>query len=120
MIQNYRLVLIYEHKGAGETPERLRGSSSRFQATVRRMGTQNNYARFLVWPDSFDVYVEARSICDERGVLAGWQPCTEDYEWKITLGIKVTCQGKPKPKPKPPPDKSAPPKPAAPPPPPLP
>lgn len=120
VIQNYRLVLIYEHKGAGETPERLRGSSSRFQASVRRMGTQNNYARFLVWPDSFDVYVEARSICDERGVLAGWQPCTEDYQWKITLGIKVTCEGKPKPKPKPPPDKSAPKKPAAPPPPPLP
>ncbi len=99
VIENFNLVLIYEHRGVGETSDRLRLPSSRFQAAVRRMSTDKNYARFLVWPDSFDVYVNARAVCDERGVLAGWEPYTEDYEWKMPLGVKVQCQGKPKPKP---------------------
>lgn len=119
VVENFNLVLIYEHRGAGETPERLRNPSSRFQSVVRRMDPQKNYARFLVWPDSFDVYVEARNVCDERGVLAGWEPYTEKYQWKTPLGITVSCQGKPKPPPQPAaakPDG----KPPAPPPPPLP
>ncbi|MFH1918446.1 MAG: hypothetical protein ABIP48_00970 [Planctomycetota bacterium] len=120
VVENFRLVLIYEYKGAGETPDRLRLPSSRFQSVVRRMDPKKFYARFLVWPDSFDVYVEARKICDERSVLAGWQPCVDDYQWKVALGITVACQGKPKPPPKPPADKTAPTKPATPPPPPLP
>jgi hypothetical protein len=71
------------------------------------MDPQKSYARFLVWPDSFDVYVEARSLCDERGVLAGWEPNTEDYQWKVPLGIKVSCLGKPEPPPAKPPAKPA-------------
>lgn len=120
VVENFNLVLVYEYRGAGETTDRLRSPSSRFQAAIRRMDPQKYYARFLVWPDSFDVYVEARTLCDERGVLAGWEPNTEDYQWKASLGIKVNCLGKPKP----PPVKPTPPKPEAgpppPPPPPLP
>ena len=119
VVENFNLVLIYEYRGAGETPDRLRNPSSRFQAVVRRMDPQKSYARFLVWPDSFDVYVEARNVCDQRGTLAGWGPYTENYQWKVSLGIPVACQGKPKPPPKPPADKTAP-GPPAPPPPPLP
>jgi hypothetical protein len=118
VVENFNLVLIYEFRGAGETSERLRSPSSRYQAMLRRMDPAKNYARFLVWPDSFDVYVEARNLADERGVLAGWEPQTETFQWKIPLGIAVSCQGKPKP----PPPKPAPPKPEqpGPPPPPLP
>lgn len=119
VVENFNLVLIYEYKGAGETPDRLRNPSSRFQSIVRRMDAQKNYARFLVWQDSFDVYVEARHVCDERGVLAGWEPYTENYQWKVSLGLAVACQGKPKPPPKPAADKTAP-QPPSPPPPPLP
>ncbi len=119
VVENFNLVLIYEYRGSGEAPDRLRNPSSRFQAVIRRVDPQKNYARFLVWPDSFDVYVEARNVCDQRGVLAGWEPYTEDYQWKVSLGIAVTCQGKPKPPPKPPVDKTAP-APPSPPPPPLP
>lgn len=119
VVENFNLVLVYEYRGGGETTDRLRNPSSRFQAAIRRLDPQKYYARFLVWPDSFDVYVEARALCDERGVLAGWEPNTEDFEWKISLGIKVDCLGKPKP----PPPKPSPPQPDGPrppPPPPLP
>jgi len=116
-VENFNLVLIYEYKGAGETPDRLRYPSSRFQSVIRRMDPQKNYARFLVWSDSFDVYVEARSVCDERGVLAGWEPYSESYQWKVSLGIRVACQGKPKPPLTPPAAKTEPGKPAPPPPP---
>lgn len=121
VVENFTLVLIYEYKGAGETSERFRSPGSRFQAALRRMDPKKSYARFLVWPDSFETYVQARRVCDERGVLAGWEPYTESYQWKISLGIPVACQGKPKPPPpKPAPPDTAP-KPApGPPPPPLP
>ncbi|NLF67437.1 MAG: hypothetical protein GX575_00135 [Candidatus Anammoximicrobium sp.] len=117
VVENFNLVLIYEYKGAGESPDRLRNPASRFQSVIRRLDPQKNYARFLVWPDSFDVYVEARTICDERGVLAGWEPYSESYQWKVSLGITVACRGKPKPPPKPAPSKTDPRKPAVPPPP---
>lgn len=100
-VENYNLVLIYEHRGTGETPDRLRQPSSRFRGVIQRMDPEKAYARFLVWPDSFDVYVQARALCDERGVLAGWEPYTENFEWKVSLGIRVNCVGKPKPKPPP-------------------
>jgi hypothetical protein len=117
VVQNYNLVLFYEYQGSGETPERFRNFNSRYQSVLRKMHPEKNYARFLVWPDSFDVYVEARSLCDQRGILAGWEPYSENYEWRTSLGLKVECEGKPKPEPaKPGPAKPAP----GPPPPPLP
>ena len=121
VVENFNLVLFIEGQGAGETPERFRTSGSRFQDVLRRMDPKKYYARFLVWPDSFEVYVQARSVCDQRGVLAGWEPHTEDYQWKIPLGLTVACQGKPKPPPPPPkPATPPPPPPAGPPPPPPP
>jgi hypothetical protein len=114
VVENFRLVLVYEHRGAGETPDRLRLPTSRFQRTIRAMDPEKSYARFLVWPDSFDVYVQARALCDARGLLAGWEPYTEDFDWKERLDIKVHCLGKPEPKPppvRPPTDKPTPPRP---------
>lgn len=117
VVENYNLVLVYEHKGGGETVEKLAGVS-RYRAIVSKIPAAKFHARFLVWPDSFDVYVEARRILDEFGVLGGWQPYDASYEWRIGLGITVACQGKPKP---PPPSATPAPAPApGPPPPPLP
>jgi hypothetical protein len=119
-VENFSLVLIYELRGtAGETAKQAVERTSQLRRGLQRLDPQKFYVRFLVWSDSFDAYVAARSVCDEIGLLGGWEPYDADYQWKIGLGITVACQGKPKPPPTPPPAKTEP-GPPAPPPPPLP
>jgi len=122
-VENFNLVLIYEPRGtAGETAKQVVNSNSEWRRVLKRLDPHKFYVRFLVWSDSFDAYVAARTVCDELDVLAGWEPYHADFQWKISLGIAVKCEGKPKPPPAPPPAKKepGPSAPPAPPPPPLP
>ena len=122
-VENFNLVLIYEPRGtAGETAKQVVNSNSELRRVLKRLDPQGFYVRFLVWSDSFDAYVAARTVCDELKVLAGWEPYNADFQWKIGLGIAVKCAGQPKPPPAPPPAKKEPTPsgPPAPPPPPLP
>ena len=61
--------------------------------------------RFYVLPDSFDVYLTARRVLADAGVLAGWEPQPET--WTYTAGIGGGIElGPPRPKnPNPPPAK---------------
>lgn len=116
-VQNFNLYLQYTYQGGGETTDKLAARSSKYQAALRKIDPQKYYCSFLVWPDSFDAYVEARRVCDEYDLLAGWTPHHKTYEWRTGLAIKVACEGKPKP---PPPKPRPPGEPAPPPPKPLP
>jgi hypothetical protein len=71
------------------------------------------YARFLVWPDSFETYLEARRVATQYGFSAGWAPQTTTAEYQVPLGGELAL-GPPPPKPKPKPS-TTPPKPAPPP-----
>jgi hypothetical protein len=121
-VENFNLILVYDLRpSAGETAKQVAGRNSEFRRALRRLDPQKFYVRFLVWSDSFDEYVAARSVCDEMKLLAGWEPYNVDFQWKMDLGLKVACQGKPKPPPPPPtPAKPAPQPPPGPPPPPPP
>ena len=112
LVQNYNLYLEFTYEGGGDPTERLASKSSDLQRLLKRVDPQKQFIQFWVWQDSFDTYVEARRICDEYGVLAGWTPYHQSYEWKTGLGVKVACLGKPAPKPvKPPPPGTKPPPP---------
>ena len=104
-------------KGSGETAEDLRKGRSKFEQRIRRLDSKRFYLKFLVWPDSFEVYVEARKICSERDLLAGWKAQTTKAEYSENLASDLVRFGpKPKPKPRPPGEKPKPkPKPARPP-----
>jgi len=112
-----RLVFTRREKG-GETAEQLRSGRSKFERRIAQVNKTRYYARFLVWPDSFEGYIEARRICAERGLLAGWkpQPGTNQAEYTENLAANEVRFGpKPKPKPKPPtPPGQEPPKPVPP------
>jgi len=86
---------------AGQTVEQLRGSVSRFARAVRDMDREKEYARFLVWPDSFEVYVRAREIIERNDVAAGWLLYTED-DYRLAYNFGVNVHGETKPKPRPP------------------
>jgi hypothetical protein len=98
-IANYTPRLQFEYLGGGEDPEEIAAKSSKYQVGLRRLDPQKQYVKFYVWSDSFDAYVQARRICDELGLLAGWQPYGETYEWETSLDIPVKIAGKPKPPP---------------------
>ncbi|QDU28594.1 hypothetical protein ETAA8_36970 [Anatilimnocola aggregata] len=114
-VVNFNLYIVFELKPTGgESPKQATAASSNLRRGLKSLQTKHGdkfYIRFLVWNDSFDAYVAARSVCDEMGVLAGWEPYTVDYTWRESLGMTVPCEGQPPP---PKPDPNAPAKPALP------
>lgn len=96
--------LVFQRKkGAGETAEDLRSGRSAFEKRIRRLDGRRYYAKFLVWPDSFEVYIEARKLCSDRDLLAGWKAQTSQPEYSENLATDLVRFGpKPIPKPKPP------------------
>ncbi|RMG38199.1 MAG: hypothetical protein D6725_07675 [Planctomycetota bacterium] len=94
---------LHPRENAGETLERLKRSTADFRRVfLRRIDPQRQYIRFLVWSDSFDVYLEARRLATERKILAGWVPFPAGAQWGINPGVRVTCSDQPPP-PAPPP-----------------
>ncbi len=88
-------------KDAGENAAQLKHAGSRYSQQVRRTDAKKHYLRFLVWPDSFETYLEARKIAAQRGLLAGWQAMSSSAEYMESLGGKIRIGPPPPPKPKP-------------------
>jgi hypothetical protein len=114
-VVNFALQIVFELKPTGgESARQATAASSALRRGLKALQAKHGdkfYIRFLVWNDSFDDYVAARSVCDEMEVLAGWEPYTVDYTWREGLGMTVPCEGQPPPaKPNP----NAPPKPVLP------
>ncbi len=58
----------------GEPIDKLTQINSQFQTTLRDLRSKPNaVAWFLVMPDSFEVYLQARQITERAGLPAGWQ-----------------------------------------------
>lgn len=71
--------------GKGATEDELRKTNSRIRRLLATLDPQKFYARFYVLPDSFDVYLTARQVLSQAGVLAGWEPQSEG--WVFTTGV---------------------------------
>lgn len=71
--------------GKGATDAELRRTNSRIRRILSTLDPQKFYARFYVLPDSFDVYLTARQVLSQAGVLAGWEPQSE--QWVFTTGV---------------------------------
>ena len=84
----------------GETVEEIREPGSRLASDLQ-VNPRQYYCRFLVWPDSFEIYLEAREMADKQNLLAGWQPMTSAGEYMIRLPGKLRCGPPPPPAPKP-------------------
>ncbi len=72
-------------EGRGAAEQELRRPGSRIRKLLAQLDPQKFYARFYVLPDSFDVYLTARQVMAEQGVLAGWEPQSQD--WVFTAGV---------------------------------
>lgn len=57
----------------GEDLAMLARPGSRTAAALAALDPRRQYVRFFVWPDSFDAYLAARQLAEERGLRVGWQ-----------------------------------------------
>lgn len=90
----------------GATEEEVLKPRSRFQKMLFVLDKSKYYARFIVLPDSYEVYL-ARAMSDQAGLLSGWDPQGEGWQYTTHLGGSILFG------PKPPPDPNAKPAPPA-------
>jgi hypothetical protein len=96
-----RNLVVLPKPTAGESAEQARAPTSRFHLFARQLAGKPNHIRFLVWPDSFEAYIEARKICDRLNVPAGWDVASAS-NWEITMDPRIKIKGEaPPPKPVP-------------------
>ena len=103
-IGGYLYFVPEPREDAGDTAERVGKPTSQFQGILKRANSNRQYIDFLVWADSFDVYLAARKVASDRDFAAGWTPYEKNAEWRFRLDVTVTCSDQPPPpKPKTPP-----------------
>lgn len=88
-------------ENAGADEDEVLKPRSRFQKLLFVLDKTKYYARFIVLPDSYEVYLAARAMSDQAGLLSGWDPQGDGYEYTTYLGGSVLFG------PKPPPDPNA-------------
>lgn len=94
--------LVFEGRAdRGHPISALRRRSSMYQRALQTLDPSKFYIQFLVWPDSFESYLEARNIATENGLLAGWSPETRPDEYSAPLGGPLALGLPPKPQPPP-------------------
>ncbi|MDA1050397.1 MAG: hypothetical protein O3C40_07930 [Planctomycetota bacterium] len=103
-----RLKFIPKENAGADEAEILR-PRSRFQRALFVLDKSKYYARFIVLPDSYEVYLAARAMSAQAGLLSGWEPVGEGWEYTTHLGGSILFG--PQPPPPPPPDPNAPPPP---------
>jgi hypothetical protein len=68
--------------GRGGTDRQLINPRSKIRSMyLNKIDPTKYYARFYVLPDSYDVYIKARRLFDKSGLLTGWDPQTENYQF---------------------------------------
>ena len=64
---------------------------AKLRKALERVRQKKNYAKFIVYPDSFEIYLKAREIADSMKVPAGWQVSTSKVmpTWKVLPDIRL-------------------------------
>lgn len=95
-------LFVKPRRNGGESVRQIGPVTSRYQTHLRAIDPAQHYVRFLVWPDSFDVYIEARKLLERREIPAGWTIHTST-EWHIASNFGLNLHGEKDPPPAPPP-----------------
>ncbi len=89
----YPRLRLIPREDRGATIKQLINPTSRIRSAQYFGGVDvtKTYARFFVLPDSFDAYVLARRFFSDAGMLAGWEPQSQDWQLTshITGGIEL-------------------------------
>jgi len=83
----------------GESLKSLTRPRSLFQRGLQSLDSTRWYASFMVWPDSFETYLTARSVAADIGFSAGWAPQDTTDNYEVYLGNEFKFGPPPKPQP---------------------
>jgi hypothetical protein len=89
--------------GRGADEKELRRSTSRIRKLMAQIDPKKFYALFYVLPDSYDVYLTARQVLSDAGVLAGWNPQSATWAYSTGIGGGIELGAPRPPNPNPPP-----------------
>lgn len=94
-------IRIKPREGNGADADALATPRSQFRRGMAMIDVTEVYGRFFVYPDSFGIYVSARRLCQEMGLLAGWEAVPDQWEYTSSVpgGIELGPPRKPAPKP---------------------
>jgi hypothetical protein len=70
-----------DRNGQGETLAELRGGKSLFAAAIRDLDASRSYVLFLVWADSFDIFIESRHMVEASNLATAWGPFDFNQDW---------------------------------------
>lgn len=77
IINNLLYLKLERDKESGDDLEALEARGSKYRQSLALIKRSGDYARFWVWPDSFETYLRAREIAEEMRVPAGWELRTD-------------------------------------------
>jgi len=70
-------------EGVGENTTQLNAAGSQFQQVLAKYNSQKDYLIFIVRPDSFEAFREARKKAWDAGYEVGWEPHPQEAPIKI-------------------------------------
>ena len=100
--QNYRVRTVdggvslqFEPASAdvGETPSQLTAPNSDFRQVLSQFDPQKDYLVFIVRPDSFEAFRNARKQAWDAGYEVGWEPLSPELPIKIRTVIGSELPG---------------------------
>ena len=82
------LGIVYEPLAAntGESARELSQANSKFQSIIKNLNPQTDYLAFIVRPDSFAAFRQAREIAWKQGFDVGWEPMKSDTLIEFSSG----------------------------------
>lgn len=87
--------LLFEPLSAniGETTTQLTAANSAYKQVLSKFNPQKDYLAFIVRPDSFEAFRDARKQAWEAGYEVGWEPIEQDAPIKIRTIIGSELPG---------------------------
>ena len=84
--KRYPRIRLIPREGRGASEKELINPRSRIRTKwLSQLDVQKYYARFHVLPDSYEIYMTARRLFSDAGMLAGWEP--QDKNWILTSWV---------------------------------
>lgn len=77
----------------GETATKLTAANSAYQQVLSKSNPNKDYLAFIVRPDSFEAFRDARKQAWEAGYEVGWEPLEQDAPIKIRTIIGSELPG---------------------------
>jgi Na+-transporting methylmalonyl-CoA/oxaloacetate decarboxylase gamma subunit len=77
--------MVWRDREAGEDVADLRIEGSQLETSVQGKDPARQYIRFWVWPDSFEVYLEARYLAEAAGFDVAWTAVPGEEEIGVDL-----------------------------------